>query len=439
MEYGPCSPALPIASGKLCNSVRKQCKQIQSTFAISGAALFRHHSELGANSVCQAMPRSKCFAALALALTARTACEEIALGGLGLAGRNLVSVLVAFVDYQKNWNASLVMRLGPPIVAIPGGVHPNASLISLYVKETQGSQEVGMASALDLMTGQTGKPVIGMIGPAYSSVSMPVATVAAVRKVVQLSCCATSPALSNKDSYPFFLRTVPPDSLQARALWSWILQFEVPMAGCLYSAESYGQGLFDALKELERSHGQQDRVQGQALRNMEREFLAEEARAAVRLVKQIGSRFIILLISWQLAADLIDVLEQEEMLSPAWQILASETMRDYASSFKRGFMYFQPSAEGEKFSDFQNLWSLLAPQDIHGLDHVRMPVGFLGNEPFGAGNRTNWPNINALCSFCDKPLHLFKNIPKPNDFIRVFAPKFANGRMCKYDGRIGVI
>jgi hypothetical protein len=88
--------------------------QIQTTFAISGAALFRHHSELGANSVCQAMPRSKCFAALALALTARTACEETALGGLGLPGRNLVSVLVAFVDYQKNWNASLVMRLGPP-------------------------------------------------------------------------------------------------------------------------------------------------------------------------------------------------------------------------------------------------------------------------------------------------------------------------------------
>ena len=112
------------------------------------------------------------------------------------------------------------------------------------------------------------------------------------------------------------------------------------MAGCLYSAESYGQGLFDALKELERSHGQQDRVQGQALRNMEREFVAEEARTAVRLVKQIGSRFIILLISWHLAADLIDVLEQEEMLSPAWQILASETMHNFASSFKRGFNVF---------------------------------------------------------------------------------------------------
>lgn len=97
---------------------------------------------------------------------------------------------------------------------------------------------------------------------------MPVATVAAVRKIPQISCCATNPALSNKDSYPYFLRTVPPDSLQARALWHWILQFEVPLAACLYSAEGYGQGLYDALKELARGR-EHDRVQGQALRNMQ--------------------------------------------------------------------------------------------------------------------------------------------------------------------------
>lgn len=97
---------------------------------------------------------------------------------------------------------------------------------------------------------------------------MPVATVAAVRQIPQISCCATNPALSNKDSYPYFLRTVPPDSLQARALWHWILQFQVPLAACLYSAEGYGQGLYDALKELARGEGEQDRVQGQALRNM---------------------------------------------------------------------------------------------------------------------------------------------------------------------------
>ena len=43
-----------------------------------------------------------------------------------------------------------------------------------------------------------------------------------------------------------------------------------------YTAEGYGQGLFDALRELARANGQADRVQGQTLRSMET-FVPEEA------------------------------------------------------------------------------------------------------------------------------------------------------------------
>lgn len=69
---------------------------------------------------------------------------------------------------------------------------------------------------------------------------MPIASVSAVqspafssrldtflsRKVPQISYGSTSPALSNKDTYPYFLRTVPPDSIQGRAFWQWIVAFE---------------------------------------------------------------------------------------------------------------------------------------------------------------------------------------------------------------------
>ena len=314
---------------------------------------------------------------------------EMVLGGLGVGGRNAASIAAAFIDYQKNWNATLAARLGPPIISIPGGVHPNASFgsISLRLEATLGTQEVGMAAALDLMSGA--KPVIGLIGPAFSSVSMPIATVAAVRQIPQVSCCATSPALSNKDSYPFFLRTVPPDSIQALALWNWIRHFEVPMAACLYSAEAYGQGLFDALKELARSDGQQDAVQGQALRDMQQEFVAEEARASVRLLKQIGSHFVVLLITWHLAAPLLDVLEEEEILSPAWQLLASETMaQPIAPKNQLGFMYFLPSGKGVKFPDLQRLWSLLGPQDIYGTEQMEVPAGVIDSEIFTGGEWT---------------------------------------------------
>ena len=71
-----------------------------------------------------------------------------------------------------------------------------------------------------------------------------------MRKVPQIAWAASSPALSNKDSYPYFLRTAPPDSIQGRAFWNWIVAFEVPSATCLYASEPYGRGLFLAMEEL---------------------------------------------------------------------------------------------------------------------------------------------------------------------------------------------
>ena len=59
-----------------------------------------------------------------------------------------------------------------------------------------------------------------------------------MQQVPQISFSATSPLLSNKDAYPFFLRTVPPDTIQAKVLWNWILIFDVPLAICFFTEEA---------------------------------------------------------------------------------------------------------------------------------------------------------------------------------------------------------
>ena len=313
-----------------------------------------------------------------------SAIAEFALGGLGINGyngKNLPPIAAAFLDYAKNFNVSIATQLGPPIVAIPGGVHPNGSF-SLRVLETEGARDVGMAAALDLMSGEA--PVIGLIGPTYSSVSMPVAVVASVREVPQISCCATNPALSNKDSYPFFLRTVPPDALQAAALWHWVRLFEVPRAACWFTLEGYGQGLFDKLKELARADEQQDRVQGQGVRDMSQEFETEEARASLRLVKQIGSRFIVLLLSFTMFPHLLNTMDEEEMLQGGWQVVASDTASDHVQSSGRlGLQWFVPSGRGQKFGEFQQLWSRLGPEDVYGMERLQIDV-FAGDQHFQA-------------------------------------------------------
>ena len=78
----------------------------------------------------------------------------------------------------------------------------------------------------------------------------------------QIAYGATSPVLSNKQIYPYFLRTVPPDTVQAKAFWAFVEAFEVPLAACLYSLEAYGEGLYRAIEEEARRGGAVGRLRG---------------------------------------------------------------------------------------------------------------------------------------------------------------------------------
>eukprot|EP00438_Fugacium_kawagutii_P002897 Skav223708 [mRNA] locus=scaffold2379:79569:83229:+ [translate_table: standard] len=107
---------------------------------------------------------------------------------------------------------------------------------------------------------------------------------------------------SNQDTYPYFLRTVPPDSIQGQAFWNWIVAFEVPLAVCLYAVEPYGQGLFLAIEEQSKLAGEEGRLKGVSVRYMPSTFVVEEAgggaRGSILIAKSLGSRFIF--VPWQL-------------------------------------------------------------------------------------------------------------------------------------------
>ena len=130
-------------------------------------------------------------------------------------GDLLLAAMCADLDFRKNFDSTLQQRLGHPIVAIPE-IHPQMANVSFRFGATMGKADVGLATALDMVLGLDGEePIVGLIGPAISSVAMPMATTAAVQQIPQISFSATSPLLSNKDAYPYFLRTVPPDTVQA--------------------------------------------------------------------------------------------------------------------------------------------------------------------------------------------------------------------------------
>ena len=129
--------------------------------------------------------------------------------------------------------------------------------VSLKGVDTECSQASASRLSMPLLLGlgnSTGKmcmgdaaPVIAFNGCTCSDSSKSVANQALTFGVPLVSRASTSPDLSNKDVYKFFVRTIPPDSMAGRGLakictqFGWNRIFGIHLAG-----ESYGAGLVNA-------------------------------------------------------------------------------------------------------------------------------------------------------------------------------------------------
>ena len=97
--------------------------------------------------------------------------------------------------------------------------------------------------------------VIAVIGAIYSSVSIPVASVFRLFNMPQISFGSTSPLLSNRDLYPYFYRTVPPDNYQAQAMIDLIVSFGWDYVSTIYSNNLYGQPGINEFHNLAKTKG----------------------------------------------------------------------------------------------------------------------------------------------------------------------------------------
>ncbi|XP_031566715.1 metabotropic glutamate receptor 3-like [Actinia tenebrosa] len=85
------------------------------------------------------------------------------------------------------------------------------------------------------------KIVAGVIGAASSTVSIQVANLLRLFKMPQISYASTSPDLSNKYKYDYFVRTVPPDTLQARAMVDIIVALNWTSVFTVHSHGNYAE------------------------------------------------------------------------------------------------------------------------------------------------------------------------------------------------------
>ncbi|XP_022092779.1 metabotropic glutamate receptor 3-like [Acanthaster planci] len=134
-------------------------------------------------------------------------------------------------------------------------------IIGYDIRDTCWSEEFTLYTSTALAVGrnsrydtQTNAIPVGLIGPASSVNAIYAGKVAGLYQIPIISYSATSNELSNKERFPYFLRTVPPDKLQARAMVDILLHYDWRYVGLLYSADTYGiHGALEVTKLAEQN------------------------------------------------------------------------------------------------------------------------------------------------------------------------------------------
>ena len=93
-------------------------------------------------------------------------------------------------------------------------------------------------------------PVLGVIGTESSSTTLVVDQMYSIFHLPLLSYFATSDDLSDTSRFPYFLRVVPPDSLQVQAIVDLLLYFNWNYVSFVYSDDSYGRNAVKRFKKL---------------------------------------------------------------------------------------------------------------------------------------------------------------------------------------------
>ncbi|XP_043924754.1 metabotropic glutamate receptor 1 [Protopterus annectens] len=99
------------------------------------------------------------------------------------------------------------------------------------------------------------KPIVGVIGPGSSSVAIQVQNLLQLFNIPQIAYSATSIDLSDKTLYKYFLRVVPPDTLQARSMLDIVKHYNWTYVSAVHTEGNYGESGMEAFKEVASQEG----------------------------------------------------------------------------------------------------------------------------------------------------------------------------------------
>ena len=311
---------------------------------------------------------------------------------------------------------------------------PNLT-IGYDVRDTCSEETIGIDEALDMIVrsgsltvdssmecvqaGNLSTRLSGIVGAAASSVSTPTATLLGLRLFQSplVSYASSSAALSNKNLYEYFLRTIPPDSFQANAMVDLVSHFGWEYVSVIFNDNTYGEPGTDAFINGAIRQGIcinyrrgiiQSEVSGPELFN----------KAIKETVKGLLNSTASVVVAFTDESTIVAIFEELQkrnsgrrfvwIASDAWA--NSAKVRDRFSGIARGTFGFQPHTEHvEEFADY---FSQLTPST-----NIRDPFFPEYYESYCNENGTDCPNGVA-----SNPSYSQGNIvPLIIDAVYVFA------------------
>ncbi|XP_019850962.1 PREDICTED: extracellular calcium-sensing receptor-like [Amphimedon queenslandica] len=198
--------------------------------------------------------------------------KDIVIGGLVRVHKSENGKCVdAIIEHKSVENLEALLYAIDVINSDPN-ILPNLTL-GYDIRDTCVSESVALDEAIDIIysngqieiescsaefdndTSLTETPVSAVIGAIISPVTISVASLFRLFKMPQVSFSSTSSILNNREFYPYFFRTIPPDNHQVQAMIDLILHFKWDHVSTLYSSNRYGQPAIDAFHKLAKEKG----------------------------------------------------------------------------------------------------------------------------------------------------------------------------------------
>ena len=195
--------------------------------------------------------------------------------------------------------------------------------------------------------------ISGVVGAALSKVSTSVATLLRLFQVPQISYASTAPSLSDKARFNYFFRTVPPDSLQARAMVDIIEYFNWTYVITMHTGDIYGrEGIKAFMDELENRNSIQKCVATSSSIELDTNAADKDSDHAVEIINQNWIRnatVVVLFVQEVTAVGVLKAVERKWKTDP-----------DFAS---RNFTWI--GSDG---------WGEVIPSEVHEIGHGSLSI-----------------------------------------------------------------